>query len=431
MLKQAPLNIFGIISSSLLVAGTCIGGGMLALPLSIGYFGFFPSIIMMLLCCTFMSITALLYLEATLWMKEGAHMNTLSSNLLNQFWRILCFFIYLFICYASIIAYLSAGGKEIIHALKNEITTEYSGNIEIYLFSILFGSTLILGNKTLGRVNSILFTGMILSFFLLIASGTTDINIEHIERTNWSRRLFFTAPLMLTTFSFPGIVPSITNKLKKDAKSIRFSILIGTGVTFFFYLTWLFLVFGSVSYEGSFGLKQAFICDIPVTHCLYNIVNNPLASTAAQFFSFFAITTSFLGISLSLFDFFSDIFKIKENFFKNTLLTFLILIPSIILTIRFDHVFLVALEISGGIGDAFLSGMIPVLMVWKGRYNLNHTGGYTLFGGKPLLISIFLIALAVFIAEVILLVRENPTVALADAIVDSVSLEPPSNQLSP
>jgi Amino acid permeases len=111
--KTKTLPIFDILRSSLLIAGTCIGGGMLALPLSIGSFGFLPSIVLIFLSCGFMTVSALLYLEATLWMKEGGHINTLSKNLLNKTWRAICLIIYVFICYASIVAYISWGGERV------------------------------------------------------------------------------------------------------------------------------------------------------------------------------------------------------------------------------------------------------------------------------------------------------------------------------
>ena len=65
-MKEKYMNIFEILKCSVLIAGTCIGGGMLALPLSIGSFGFLPSVALMFVACVFMSISSLLYLEATL-----------------------------------------------------------------------------------------------------------------------------------------------------------------------------------------------------------------------------------------------------------------------------------------------------------------------------------------------------------------------------
>jgi tyrosine-specific transport protein len=403
-LQESKSNNLGIFNSSLLIAGTCIGGGMLALPLTVGSYGFFPSLAIMFLCCVFMSITALLYMEATLWMEKGAHMSTLSSILLNRFWRAVCFFIYLFICYASIVAYLSAAGEEITHALKENMGYVISQNEGMYLFSAIFGGILILGHRILGRVNTLLFTGMILAYLLLIYSGTKSIDLENVTRSRWHSSLFFASPILLASFSFPGIVPSITRQLKKNTKHIVTSILIGTTITFLFYAVWLFLIFGVVNYEGDFGLKQAYICDTPATQCLYHIVNNPLVSSSAQYFGFFALATSFLGISLSLFDFFCDTFSVKtESVKKNITLTLFVLLPSILLAIKFNLVFLAALEISGGVGDAFLSGMIPVLMVWSGRYTHNYQGNYTVFGGRILLVLVFIISFAIFIGNIVML----------------------------
>ena len=56
-----------VLSVVCLVAGTCIGGGMLALPVATGVAGFFPSILTMLFCWAAMTASALLLLEASLW----------------------------------------------------------------------------------------------------------------------------------------------------------------------------------------------------------------------------------------------------------------------------------------------------------------------------------------------------------------------------
>jgi tyrosine-specific transport protein len=403
-MKEKSINIFEVLKCSVLIAGTCIGGGMLALPHSIGSFGFLPSVVLMFISCVFMSISALLYLEATLWLEKGAHMNALSNKLLNKWWRFVCIIIYVFICYASIVAYLSLGGIEVAHVFKTTIDfriTEING---MYLFALLFGSTLILGYKFLGRVNSILFFSMIFAYIFLISIGIPKITLTNLKRESWGYGLFFTTPLMLTIFSFPGIVPSITYQLNKNAKSVRLSILIGTFLTFFVYVVWILFVIGSVPYEGDFGLEQACIFGIPISQCIYHISNSPLVSVSTQFFSFFALATSFLGISLSLFDFFLDSFGIKNrSVTTNALLSILVIFPSLIFSIFFERIFVTALEVSGGIGDVFLSGIIPVLMVWNGRYRYKYHGNYQVFGGKFLLLMISIAAISVFIAELILI----------------------------
>ncbi|MGL5262987.1 MAG: aromatic amino acid transport family protein, partial [Candidatus Rhabdochlamydia sp.] len=62
-----------ILSAAFLISGTCIGGGMLALPVETSQMGFFPSLLAMAFTWIFMTVTGLLLVEANLWMQEGAH----------------------------------------------------------------------------------------------------------------------------------------------------------------------------------------------------------------------------------------------------------------------------------------------------------------------------------------------------------------------
>ena len=106
----------------------------------------------------------------------------------------------------------------------------------------------------------------------------------------------------------------------------------------------------------------------------------------AHFFAFFAIVTSFLGMALGLFDFLADGLKIQKKGWGNLILGLLIAVPTYFCATYFERIFLVALDATGGFGDSILNGILPVLMVWIGRYHLNYQGPYKLIGGKPLLI---------------------------------------------
>lgn len=402
-MQNTPLAISynKIIKAAFLIAGTCIGGGMLALPISSSSVGFIPSISVMILSCIFMTITGLLYLEATLWMKDQAHINTLSTNLLNKFWRVVCWIVYLFICYASLVAYISGGGKEISFVISEIFNFEFSDASGFITFTIIFGIILFLGHQSVERTNSVLFISMIFAYILLILISGSKINFNLLGRQEWNSQLLFVFPLMLTTFSFPGLVPTIVPDLDKNPRAVRLSILIGTILTFVVYFLWLLLVFGSVPHEGKYGLKDAFLCDIPATECLHYALKNPFISGVAQFFAFFALATSFLGISLSLFDFLRDSFDFKAHpIIKKISYCMLILIPSWFFAIRFERAFIAALELSGGIGDAILSGIIPALMVWNGRYHYKKSGEYRVMGGKPMLIGVICFALVILFCEI-------------------------------
>ena len=84
----SPVNKGRLFSAICLVAGTCIGGGMLALPVATGISGFIPSTFIMALCWIAMTASALLLLEVNLWMKEGAHVITMASTILGPVGRV-------------------------------------------------------------------------------------------------------------------------------------------------------------------------------------------------------------------------------------------------------------------------------------------------------------------------------------------------------
>jgi tyrosine-specific transport protein len=90
-------TIGNIISVMFLVAGTCIGGGMLALPVATGINGFIPSTVVMFICFLAMTATALLLLEASLWMEEGVHVNTMATRLLGNGAKVVTWVLFLFI----------------------------------------------------------------------------------------------------------------------------------------------------------------------------------------------------------------------------------------------------------------------------------------------------------------------------------------------
>ena len=101
------------LSAALLVAGACIGGGMLAMPIQTAEAGFFPSLFMMGLCWIFMTFTGLLLVEATLWMKDRAHFSTMTTTFLGKWGNAICLIVYLFMNYASLVAY-TAGGAALL-----------------------------------------------------------------------------------------------------------------------------------------------------------------------------------------------------------------------------------------------------------------------------------------------------------------------------
>ncbi|MEZ5315641.1 MAG: aromatic amino acid transport family protein [Chlamydiales bacterium] len=388
-----------ILGASLLVAGTCIGGGMLALPIVTGPYGFLPSFFLLLISWAFMTTTALLLAEANLWMEEGVHIITLASRLLGPVGKAIAWLLYLFIGYASLVAYAAGGGGLITSATERFFGIAISPSWAIVSFVLVLGAVIYFGNMIVGRVNTILMLGLIGAYILLIGRGVDYIKWHYLARSLWKNHLV-ALPMLLTVFSFQTIVPSLTLYLKQDGKALRMSIIIGTTITFFVYLIWQALVLGTVPLEGEYGLAHALMVGQGVTDYLAVSFGSSWIGMMTDFFAFFALVTSFLGIALGLFDFLSDGLKIHENRWGSIALGLLIVIPTLFFVLIMERVFLIALDTSGGIGDAILNGIFPALMVWVGRYRKGYLSDFSLPLGKPMLVFVMSYAVFVFLIEI-------------------------------
>lgn len=386
-----------------LVGGTCIGGGLLAFPVVTGISGFIPSMLMMFLCWLFMTISALLLLEASLWMKEGAHVITMASELLGKYGKIVSWIFYLFISYCSLVAYTAGGGHQIAEASQPLLGFSISKELSCLIFVVVFGIITDLGTKIIGRVNAVLFIAMIAAYIALVTMGIEEVKSHFLFRSyNWSYSLM-SIPLLLTSFSFQTMVPSLTPYLKGHAKMLRWAIIGGTTIAFIIYLIWQWLVLGIVPIEGPHGLANALIKGEPATTFLRKITESPYLAMVAEYFAFFALVTSFLGIALGLFDFLSDGLKIQKKGWGKIALGLLVMVPSYFFAAYFERIFIVALESSGGFGDSVLNGIIPVLMVISGRYYQKRKGDYQVGGGKVLLGAVLIFFIFTLVLEVLLI----------------------------
>jgi tyrosine-specific transport protein len=377
-----------IISAMLLVAGCLIGGGMLALPVATGINGFFPSMVVMVICWAMMTLTGLFLLEVSLWMEEGVHVDTMTHRILGNGGRLVSWILYLFICYASIVAYTAAGGAQLQIAFESLLNYPASKELTCFLFIGALGLVLYLGNVIVGRVNAVLFTAMIASYIGLILIGVPQVKVQYLKYSNWNNFLL-AIPLMLASFSYQTMVPSLTPLLKRNIRALRIAVIGGTSLTFLVYAIWQLMMLGIVPVEGSNGLAQALIDGEPATPFLSQHAGGHFVASFAHFFAFFAVVTSFLGISLGLFDFLSDGLKIEKEGWGNVFLGLLVVIPTYICATQFERIFLIALDSSGGYGDTILNGLIPIAMVWIGRYKMGYKGLFKVRGGKALLILTF------------------------------------------
>src|SRR3990167_72767 len=329
-----------------------------------------------------MACTRLLLLEVFLWMPNDANIITMSHHLLGPIGRACSWVLYLFLFYCLTIAYVAGGGNFIVSLFQEKIS-HFAG---LCIFTVIFGSCVYLGTRVVDRINFLLMIGLGISYIAFIGLGISHVNMGFLTRMNWTSSLL-ALPVIFTSFSYQGIIPSLTTYLDRHPKAIRFAILVGTAIPFIIYVIWEFFILGIVPIEGPHGLLAAELKGATAVEPLGHFFPKSPIYTIGQFFGAFALTTSFLGVTLGLLDFLSDGLQIPKVGFKKFGLCLLIYVPAIVIGVINPNIFLSALGYAGGIGCALLLGLFPIMMVWVGRYRKGYSKIHAqLPGGKILLI---------------------------------------------
>jgi tyrosine-specific transport protein len=376
-----------LIGSTLLVTGTCIGAGMLALPIVTHSIGFLPSVALFFVCWLVMISTGFLFLEVMLWCKGEANIITMAEKTLGPFGKAYAWLSYLFLFYCLTVAYVAASGDLVLDISNNAIPRWLAPII----FLSVFAPCVYKGMRAVNVVNALLVIGLIGSYFLFVFFGLPYVDTNLLAHKSWSG-LLLPLPIVMSSFGFQGIVPSLTVYLQRDVKKIRKAIVIGTLIPFVVYLLWELLILGVIPTEAAAGVLSP---DRLVIASLHATLQNPKVYVMGQVLTFCAITSSFLGVSVGLLDFFIDGFKVKKTRQTKGLFCLLMFVPPVIFYGYDSSFFIKALQFGGGIGSALLLILLPVLMVVFGRRKaLSNIKQYRVAGGTLLFSFLVLCVIA-------------------------------------
>ena len=369
-------------SGILLVAGTCIGGGMLALPVLMSPGGFLPSILVFVLTWVFMASTGLLFLEVSQWVKADSNIISMSEKTLGPFGKAATWIVYLFFFFCLTIAYIVGCGNLFSNVFG---LPEHIGPLA---FVILFAPPVLAGPFVIHKINSIMMAGLGISYFAFIFLGLKFIKADYLLEANWLLSAS-SLPIAFTSFGYQGIIPTLHRYLNHDVVKTRKAILIGSFIPLVTYIIWQTLILGIVPASA---LAETLQKGENAVYPLKNFIQDFRVYTIGQFFAFFALITSFFGVTLGLTDFLADGLRIQNRGTGKLTLAFIVFVIPTIIAVTYPHLFLSALDLAGGFGSSLLLGVLPISMVWVGRYYHSHNTQQILPGGR---ITLTLLALYV------------------------------------
>ena len=349
-----------LLGGILLVAGTSIGAGMLALPVMVAFAGFIPSFAALALSWLFMFTTAYLILEVNLAFPGNVNMITMAGKTLGVAGKIVCWVVYLLLLYSLTAAYIAGCAPLFLQMIEVIFGSQVPVWIGAFPLLILFGFFVYFGTRTVDYVNRLLMIGLIIAYFALIVFLPSYIDFNLLKRIDFSA-VWGAIPVIFTSYGFHIVIPSLTTYLHHDSRKLKAAIFIGSLIPLIVYCVWVFLVLGVVPLTGLYGAWEGgFSATIP----LASLIASPWISNIASAFAFFAMITSFLGVSLSLSDFLGDGLRLHRFTWGREFACLITFIPPLLFVLTYQRGFLLALQYAG-LFVVILLGLLPPLMAWK------------------------------------------------------------------
>lgn len=393
----------GILGGSLLVAGTTIGGGMLALPVLTSPGGFVPSLCIYFVCWLFMSATGLLFLEICLKMREGVNIVSMADKTLGFGGKVFAWAVYLFLFYCLTLAYIVGCGN----LLTGFIGSAIPESIGPLLFVIIFAPFVYAGAHLIQKMNIYFMLFLAILYIAFLWRGFEFVQPALLLRRDWGLSLL-ALPVAFTAFAYQGIIPTLAHYLDYEPRKMRMSIIIGSFIPLVTYVIWQWLILGMIPYDAPGGLKEALKLGQNAIYPFKSFTNDPWVYPIGQAFAFLALLTSFWGVTLGLLDFLVDGLKLDKSSKNRALLCLIIFIPPLLLALYNPHIFLIALDYAGGFGCASLLGLLPILMVWSARYKQHWNTAPQIPGGKIVLSIMALFVLFEIGFEIFLIYAKAP-----------------------
>jgi tyrosine-specific transport protein len=249
-----------------------------------------------------------------------------------------------------------------------------------------------------------LIKGLVLLLLIALLMPHVDFSLV-LSKNQGLHYILIALPILITSFGFHIVIPSIRQYLGPDPKKLRCVILIGSSAPLLLYLLWELSILGIIPLGGpaSFHTIEQQQSSIGgMLTMLEKILQLPLVSASANLFSDVAITTSFLGVSLGLYDFIIDGFKLnKSSASGKTLGAILTFALPLGFALFYPQGFILALNYAS-IFVIILLIILPVLMVYCLRqqnkpqiYRVRASNGLLTF---VVILGIALLALAVITA---------------------------------
>lgn len=377
-----------------IVAGTTIGAGMLAMPLAAAGVGFGVTLALLFCLWGLMCYTALLLLEVYQHVPADTGLGTLARRYLGRYGQWATGFSMLFLMYALTAAYMSGAGELLASSLSEWLSLSVSPTTGVLLFTLVAGGVVCIGTSLVDLFNRFLFSAKLIFLIVMLALLMPHVHKVNLLTLPLEKGLALSAiPVIFTSFGFHGSVPSIVSYMNGNVQKLRWVFITGSAIPLVAYIFWQLATLGSIDSTTFFGLMANNAGLNGLLQALRDVVASPHVELAVHLFADLALATSFLGVTLGLFDYLADLFNRRNNAAGRLQTGAITFLPPLAFALFYPRGFVMALGYAG-VALAVLALLIPSLLAWQSRKHTPQTG-YRVRGGKPALLLVLFCGVAV------------------------------------
>ncbi|AXA34231.1 MULTISPECIES: amino acid permease [Francisella] len=370
-MQNTENSFIKVLGCIMIIVGTMIGAGILALPIITAKLGFLLGSFLIIVIWSIMTYTAIIISDISCSMPYGSSFKSIAEKYLGKAGGIVATIAFLLLMYFISTAYISAAASSMSVDFPS-ISEKYSS----ILFVLIFGSIVVLGTRFVDYANRFFISLKIIILVILCVVFNRYIESANllVSPVDLGASLLISIPVFTTSFTSHIIVPALSDYLNKNARDMKKAIIIGSVIPLILYIIWVVTILGVLPLHGPVSFMGSIFDHIPVGKAnidnilttIGNKIHTPVTDAVLHIFTYVAIMTSFLSVNLSLFHFNMDTYKLHKlktitGYSIAAILTFAI---PLIINQMDPNIFIYAMTCVG-LSIAVLLMIMPGLMAFR------------------------------------------------------------------
>ena len=357
----------------LLIAGTCIGSGMIALPMVFANIGIIPSILLMLFIWAIMYYTSLINLELNLQAGHGLPLGLLGRKFSGRIAEAIGNISLKLLSYSLLAVYIYGGSSVLQTLIKTHLGTQISFDCIAACYVIFAIALLLMPIKIIDYCNRLLFIGLLAIVGILMIGLAFNIHWTHLplfsdgltEISVWRALI----PVVFTAFGFQVIFHTLTDYCNRNPRILKRAFFWGSLLPAAVYILWICTLLSVIYTDNSeFYAKMAHgkIEVGELIETLSNISNWHSVQLLVWWISLLAIFTSVIGIGVGLFQSLTKMVpsSISCPNARNFIAAIATILPAYFVVICIPNAFISVLGFAGMI-LTIIAILLPVYLFWQ------------------------------------------------------------------